>query len=177
MTDAQRFPEKQIVIFEGCDCTGKTTAAKAYAAATGADYIHNGPYLGKTGSELFNVYFNQMEFSRLNDIPVVIDRCWVSENIYGRVLRGGSRLSPDQTTELLEMAEHLDVEFIVCDPGLDQVKNTWLSRRQTELVVDTENLEKVWNYYSALGNARAKIYDWLEFKDCSMDDLINFIED
>lgn len=75
-----------IVVLEGADGTGKTTLARALVAKHDAFYIHNGLWPNMWQRHLAAV---DLAIRRSQQQLVVIDRLFLSEQIYGQVFRGG----------------------------------------------------------------------------------------
>lgn len=82
------------VLLEGVDGVGKTTLAEALRQC-GYGYIHS-PYI--RGDGVRERYLATL--STVNG-PAVLDRTFLSEFVYGTVIRGYSRLSYDDCLELL----------------------------------------------------------------------------
>jgi len=77
-----------IIVLEGADGTGKTTLARELVKRYGAFYIHNGLWPNIWLRHLATVDLAiKMSQKRL----VVIDRLWLSEQIYGDTFRGGPK--------------------------------------------------------------------------------------
>lgn len=77
-------------IFEGPDAAGKTTLAQQFTEQV----WHNGPDRDLTREQLFVKYESQMYLaSALPDYRVVIDRSYMSEFVYGTILRQRGRLT------------------------------------------------------------------------------------
>jgi hypothetical protein len=91
--DIQSFPG---VLIEGIDGAGKTYFADLLRAA-GYRYAHS-PH--QPDGDVYNRYKAMLEGL---SAPAVLDRSFVSEYVYGRVLRGGSRISLEECNELLRM--------------------------------------------------------------------------
>ena len=73
---------KNLTIFEGCDGSGKTVAAKEFAEKTGALYYH---FDALDGCEnVSQVFIDAMLPALLGVQDVVFDRSWLSEKIYGK---------------------------------------------------------------------------------------------
>ena len=74
-----------IVVLEGADCTGKTTLGKCLCdALEKSTYLHNGP-----NDNSFLHYMDQIsKHSGVSEGMTVIDRMWLSELIYGSIVRG-----------------------------------------------------------------------------------------
>lgn len=78
-----------IFVLEGADCSGKTTLAKKICEAVGAHYMH---LTYRWPNMMFEYQLaavhRAVKISQYK--PVVIDRLWMSEQIYAKVFRGGS---------------------------------------------------------------------------------------
>lgn len=73
-----------IIVLEGADCTGKTTLAKMiHENSPGSVYLHNGP----NDNSVFH-YMDQLTRGSGVGAPLtIIDRMWLSELIYGSIVR------------------------------------------------------------------------------------------
>lgn len=91
--DSGAFPG---VLIEGVDGAGKSYFADLLRAV-GYQSSHS-PY--RAGDGLFDRYKEMILNSRL---PAVMDRTFISEFVYGRVVRGESRVSLDECVELLKL--------------------------------------------------------------------------
>lgn len=87
VSDRQNHGYAGIIVLEGADCTGKTTLAKYLEDNYGAYYAHH------TWSKELNADFhNYMVYSFLKiiniarDQLVVVDRAWLSYEVYGRTI-------------------------------------------------------------------------------------------
>jgi len=133
-----------IVVVEGVDCAGKTTYCRSLVAM-GFEYRH----LGRPGpdEDLFDWYGSAI-LSAGPDRATVFDRAWWSEQVYGPVKRGGSRLLPSDA-KLLEMRFALrGGAFVYIDPGLDVVKRRMALRGDTYVCLD--ELDSLHARYTAL---------------------------
>jgi thymidylate kinase len=83
-----------LIVVEGCDGAGKSTLAAALAARHGYAVVH--ATLTPEGTDLFSKY--RAILSRPG--PLVLDRSFVSELVYGPLERGYSRLSFEQAAHL-----------------------------------------------------------------------------
>src|SRR5882757_4772670 len=90
-----------LTIFEGPDGSGKTTAAKAFAAEMGARYVHL-PQFKRVTTGLPRMYLEAMLPALLGYQDVVMDRCWLSEVPYGRVFRDGADRVGEISRHMLE---------------------------------------------------------------------------
>lgn len=138
-----------VIVVEGMDNSGKTTLVqKLHKVNAGIVIKSLGPstedgtkaYLAKAIS-LADTASNQA--TKLN---VIFDRvALVSEEIYGRVLRGYSVFEEDWTFWWEKFIEKLDPYFIYCRPDLDAILFTIGERAQLEGVEN--NVVKLLNNY------------------------------
>jgi|SRR5579863_2635389 len=138
---------KTVTIFEGCDGSGKTTAAQAFAKHTGARYVHSGPY-PQVGGGLARFYAEAMLPAVLGYQDVVMDRSWLSEQPYGAVYRNGSdRVGAIHRRMLERLALSCGALVIRCDPGAEVCVANWLGRRGQEYLDHADEVEDVNRYY------------------------------
>lgn len=83
-----------LIVVDGCDGTGKSSLATVLADRHGYTTVH--ATLTPAGADLFTKYQAMLAVRR----PVVLDRSFVSEMVYGPLDRGHSRLSFDQVAQL-----------------------------------------------------------------------------
>lgn len=140
--------QNTLTIFEGVDGSGKTTAAKAYADAIGAEYIHFSSYPEIVDNELARVYLRAFEPLMVERKHVVFDRCWISEVPYGTVYRDGLyRIHKNTQVELESIALMFNPIVVFCNPGLDQCLMNYRSRQHLEMLKDEEQLAQVYRLY------------------------------
>lgn len=109
---------RTLFICEGPDNAGKTTLAKLLAKRFNAHYVHGGPFPAIHGFGLARMYAEMMIPALLGHKDVVMDRCWMSEYIYGTVFRDGEdRLGPDACRMLERYAMRCDVRVALCLPA------------------------------------------------------------
>lgn len=137
----------RLTIFEGSDGSGKTTAAQDYAKYTGARYVHLGPFPRVT-TGLARLYVEAMLPALLGYQDVVLDRCWMSEPIYGQAFRGGvTRLSPASTRMLERIAMRCETLLVLCQTDLNSTLATFRGRRGVEMLGRESQLFDVWKQY------------------------------
>lgn len=148
-----------IVILEGPDGAGKSTLAKALQAEFPKSVLlHNGPQAGLSSTDLYNAYFTQLR--KAAQQPVILDRCWVSENVYGPIHRGVSRLTPWQTQSLEAEALGLGALLIMCRPSFKKCLVAFESGRE-EMLKSRDALWDVYNTYESVKTGLPTvIYDY-----------------
>jgi hypothetical protein len=99
-----------ILIVEGPDAVGKTTWSREFIRQTGARYLHL-PLRRKMYEHQAMSLALAVKWSATT--PVLIDRHWPSEQLYGAAYRGGSKL--DREADLLDrVMVKLGVTYLVC---------------------------------------------------------------
>jgi len=138
---------KNITIFEGPDGSGKSTAAKKFAKLTNAKYVHF-PALPRVNNGLARMYVEAMLPAILGYQDVVLDRCWLSELVYGIAFRNGRDRLTDTSCRMLErLAMRCGAVVVWCDPGWPDVERTFLSRKEDEMLDNTGQLKFVYEHY------------------------------
>ena len=137
---------KSITIFEGPDGGGKSTAAQELAAKTGARLVHCGPFPGM--KHIGRLYLEAMAPALDGYQDVVMDRCWLSEPIYGLVHRNGEdRLGIAGRRMLERVAMRCLTQVLLYLPPLETCLESY-RRRQGAEYLDSENkLTQVWHKY------------------------------
>jgi hypothetical protein len=137
-----------ITIFEGPDGVGKTTLAKAFAEATGATYVHHGPYPDYTEAMLVSRYRESMA-PAVHDLgPIVLDRSWLSEQIYGPMHRGHNRISMDSRIEIESYGARADPLVVVVNAPWAVVAGNYVARKAEEMVSDIASLREIYDLYA-----------------------------
>lgn len=90
------------IILEGADQSGKSTLASRLADLTGMKVFHYEPPKGVT--DFAREYLRFMEES---DRPMIVDRCYLSEMVYGPIFRGASGVTP-------EVKERVEASLSMC---------------------------------------------------------------
>lgn len=137
----------RLTIFEGPDGSGKSTAAKAFAQATGARYVHFAalPHVSKN---LARMYVEAMLPAVLGYQSVVFDRCWLSEIPYGAAFRNGdNRLNTASCRMLERLAMRCGAVVVKCLPAWEVVKTNYLGRKHLEMLDNEQQLQIVYDLY------------------------------
>lgn len=137
----------KLTIFEGPDGSGKSTAAKAFAEATGARYVHFAA-LPHVNAGLARLYVEAMLPALLGYQDVVFDRCWLSETPYGMAFREGADRLGNASRRMLErLAMRCGAVVVKCDPGWEAIQRSYRARKHLELLDNVEQLALVHHLY------------------------------
>lgn len=147
---------QRLVILEGPDCAGKTTLMNDLRKELSGTVrtVHHGPYSGITADQLPRFYVESM-FPLFEGEQMLMDRCWLSEPIYGLAYRGGqNRVGHVARRQLERMALRHGAVVALCLPPWETVKASWLARKganeEAEYLDKIEQLEVVYNAYAQL---------------------------
>lgn len=106
----------KLFIVEGPDCSGKTSLCRAICRARNAVYLHAS---GKKSlhQAMLDYHLSLIEVARENmnlGHDVVFDRLWVSEYVYGRVLRLNVTNHVYDYNKIFEKLDPLEPIHIFC---------------------------------------------------------------
>jgi thymidylate kinase len=99
-----------IIVLEGADCSGKTTLAEELKLQASCEvvYEHN---TEKTNS-LAHFHEQILRMSDWEDKLCIIDRLWISEQIYGQFMRQNGGNDPNGV--IMATCNNFDVVHIMC---------------------------------------------------------------
>ena len=123
-----------MVIVEGIDGVGKTTLVD-YIVEQGLEKHHFN--YDEKNMDLYNKYMSVLYSSNLNK---VLDRSFISEMVYGPVIRGKSKLELEQYKRLLLEYKKNGTSIIY----LTAPKEILLQRKQNDLA-DLEMIQKIYD--------------------------------
>lgn len=168
----------KLTIFEGSDGSGKTTAARAYAQATGAKYVHM-PAMPNVTKGLARMYVEAMMPAVLGYQDVVMDRCWLSEAPYGVAFREGQdRLTKASRRMLERLALRCGAVLVMCRPSYEVVRNNYLSRRHLEMLKDETQLRMVYDAYLDEPSSLPKLtYNYAKDTSITQEHILYAIDD
>lgn len=136
-----------VIILEGPDGSGKTWVAKKLHQELGFRYLHEGvPPPGTTSAVLFSHYLSTLWKALRGDRPVVLDRHYLGELIYGPVMRQRSLLSETQRRLIERLVFSHGAKVVICEPELLTCRNNWLRKRR-DYVPDMPKLSLIWGDY------------------------------
>lgn len=102
------------LVIEGADCTGKTTLSIKLAKQLGA-FVFHATADGKLKDCMYDYQKSiivNAETNLLCGHPVILDRHWPSEAVYGPIFRPGKVWNPD---DFIHRMRRLNAIYIFCD--------------------------------------------------------------
>jgi len=143
--------EGLIIIFEGCDGSGKSSLIKSTASfiqQVGFDVttIHSPGSIGYQGMldfmnrEYYNLELGEHTARLFDRVPPI------SENIYGPVLRNHSKLPliPHFTNLIYSLSQH-NAYLVYCNPGFREIKQN--IKKLPQMVGVKDNIDLIYDYY------------------------------
>jgi hypothetical protein len=134
----------RVIILEGADATGKTTLADRLVDSHGFTKVHTG--VPKPKEDVFRSYTLTLWKALRSPEPIVLDRCYLGETIYGPVMRGASRLSETQLILLERLASANDVKRVITYNSLNGDMAQW-RKKQDDYVDHYTHYVNIWNRY------------------------------
>lgn len=146
-----------IVILEGPDGGGKSTlveklADELYLSRFSKVHVtHHGPYPHLKNPSVVYLASLRRRQHQGNQELVILDRSWLSEPIYGEVLRGGKDRVGVASRRMLErVALKCGAMVVNCLPAFEVVSRTWAARKDAELIQVPKHLLEVYKKYCQL---------------------------
>lgn len=129
-----------IIIIEGADGTGKTALAKKLCEELNAEYIHatwNRELDSRMVEYQMGIVCYAAKHYSITSCPVIIDRLWLSEAVYGQIFRSGSKM-----------------------PWLGAVIDRWIScMRGFNIICLSSDLKAHKDRFEKLKENRSEMYD------------------
>lgn len=126
------------IIIEGPDGAGKSTLAKSLAGALDMNILK----MTANGGQSVSEYLQKLACD-----GVIIDRCWVSEQVYSDLFGREPRIDHDDAEALTELCEHIDIPIIVLLPPLHVVIGRLNERGDEYADVVCPNIVKIYERY------------------------------
>lgn len=142
--------DAKLVIVEGPDAGGKSTLCKTLEKQLSGVMIHNNEYRDADSDTLAKIFSSQFEYASTMvpvGVPVILDRSYFSELIYGPVFRGESRITGLQAITLGKYLSLLQPMVVVCRPPWEAVRRTFMNRPDEEMLDSIDQLSKVYKGY------------------------------
>lgn len=138
-----------IFIFEGPDCVGKTTLAKTVARKCNGVYIHS-TYKFRGKMWLYHLAQLRKSLRIAEKRPVILDRWWPSEVVYGNVYRDGPEYGRGYL-DLHAIAEAYGAVYTFCMPM--QWEQYWafvqknFHNEKQMFALDEARINRLWRVY------------------------------
>lgn len=126
------------IIIEGPDGAGKSTLAKSLAGALDMNILK----MTANGGQSVPEYLQKLACD-----GVIIDRCWVSEQIYSDLFGREPRIDHNDAEALTELCEHTGIPIIVLLPPLHVVIGRLNERGDEYADVVCPNIVKIYARY------------------------------
>lgn len=133
----------KIVILEGPDGGGKTTLARYLEQHHGFKYIHTGP---PRGEDLLEEYGYQLWRATYDSQPVVFDRLYLGERIYGPVLRGYDGLGEYGFKLMRRLTKGQGVYEVICLPPYETCFANW-QKSHSDIVKNSHKFVEIYERY------------------------------
>lgn len=143
-----------VTIFEGPDGGGKTTLIETMERMMGRREhakpvrVNHGPYIGELS--VANRYLASMITGRGDLMHPIMDRSWISEAIYGPLMRGENRISVAQRRALERFALGCGAITVLCLPSYEACRDAYLKRRPVEYLPDESMLRQVYDKFAEI---------------------------
>ena len=136
-----------IIIIEGPDGSGKTTLAEQISTQTGYPIEHRSkPETEEDRAKMQEDYINLVMSNR----NVILDRCWYSEIVYGRVMRDQSYISYDDMYAFEELLANNGGGIIIHCTGATSTLWDRCKKRGEDYITSKSDFTEICSLYDAL---------------------------
>lgn len=156
-----------LIIIEGADKTGKTTLARRIEKELGYEYVHFGPP-GKDPAKEYAEFLINLK------TPVVCDRFYYGELVYGPLLRQGSVITSLQQTTIERLLRLRGAILVHARTPLDIVRHR-LRIMGDDMITAKQNEEAYRRFESVLWYSTLPKYKFEGVDENSCIDFINLI--
>lgn len=136
------------IIIEGPDCAGKSTLAEKLANVLDMNILK----MTANGGQSVPEYLQKLACD-----GVIIDRCWVSEQIYSDLFKREPRIDNDDAEALTELCGLIGIPIIVLLPPLHVVIDRLNERGDEYADVICPNIMKIHKRYQAWAKAHDNV--------------------
>lgn len=126
------------IIIEGPDGAGKSTLAKSLAGALDMNILK----MTANGGQSVSEYLQKLACD-----GVIIDRCWVSEQVYSDLFGREPRIDHDDAEALTKLCKHMGIPIIVLLPPLHVVIGRLNERGDEYADVVCPNIVEIYKRY------------------------------
>jgi energy-coupling factor transporter ATP-binding protein EcfA2 len=147
-----------ITILEGPDGAGKSTLANALAAVISGRknerfvITKHGPYPDE--NEIASIYMSDIITGTLATVAplhkwhAIMDRSWISEEVYGPIARGKNRIDVARRRALERAALAGGAVVVLCLPRYAMCERAYLTRKELEYLPSTAKLTEVYEEFT-----------------------------
>jgi len=137
---------KGIIILEGADASGKSTLAnKLIEKNKGGIYIH-ATYRFKDKMPIYHAALLRKALKLSKNNLVIIDRLHISEYIYAKVFRKGTKW-PEYTKMFNSFCRYMNIPIILCVPENIKRGKIWFEKSRNERIEMYNNIDKIIEEY------------------------------
>lgn len=180
----------KVIILEGVDCSGKTTLAEQLTRPGSLDrcrscYQHHGLYPDDTPAQLLRRYAQSILLADRRAsrgwFTQIIDRCFLSEQVYGTIVRQEDRLGELGVKLLTRLTRALGVCEVFCTPPWKTVEAGWTEKKKDtwdpvkgkgDYLQKLEVVRQVWRRYDDYVRPWSFKYDYTSFSSARHRGLI-----
>ena len=135
-----------IIIIEGPDGAGKTTLATQLSEQTGYPIEHRSKPENEERTKMREEYLDLVMSGR----NVILDRCWYSEIVYGKVMRDQAYIAYDDMLAFEELLANNGGGIIIhCTNGLNTLWKR-CQKRGEDYITNKDTLLKICEEYNDL---------------------------
>jgi hypothetical protein len=155
-----------MIVVEGGDNVGKSTLVEQLVnESNGLLYVMRRQKFSPTaGGTIGQSYLDMLVPGNQGDRPIIFglaDRLLASEHVYGKLFRGGSRLSKREHFLILATLISYNAIIVFCDPPDTAIEASWAEREQLyphdPLLIAAKYREEMPRIFGPLPVLR---YDW-----------------
>lgn len=136
------------IIIEGPDGAGKSTLAKSLADRLDMNILKMTANGGQSATEYMQ---------KLACDGVVIDRCWISEQIYADIFGRTQRIDNDACEKLTHMCSVLGIPIVIVLPPLTEVRRRLTLRGDEFGDVITDNIGLIYRRYEEFAAVNSSV--------------------
>ena len=138
---------KGIVILDGPDASGKTTLAnKLIELNYGKGVILHATYRFKDKIPTYHAAILRKAYKLSKKTLVIIDRFHVSEYIYAKVFRGGTKW-PEQLPIFNQICKSLNIPIIICIPSSLEQGISWFEKTKEQRYEMFDDMKEIIKEY------------------------------